>query len=111
MIVKSVLGSLVALAALIALALPIAAQDAASDGEVVRMYVGPETAECVGVAPQQCLLISMSPEGEPEFFYDEIVGFSHEPGTAAVLDVLVQPVENPPADGSSLKYSLIDIIE
>jgi hypothetical protein len=28
-----------------------------------------------------------------------------------VLDVLVEPVENPPADGSSLKYTLVDVVE
>jgi hypothetical protein len=38
--------------------------------------------ECVGVAPQECLLVSTSPDGVAEYFYDGIEGFTHVPGTA-----------------------------
>ena len=96
-------------ALLAALALPSAAQDAA-EGEVVRLYVGPETIDCVGVAPQRCLLVTTDPTQPAEAFYDPIDGFEHAEGTAYVLDILVEPVEDPPADGSSLSYTLVDIV-
>jgi hypothetical protein len=109
-LMKSVVRSLLALVAVAAVSLPVLGQDPTPEAEVVRLYVGPETAECVGVAPQQCLLVSTSPDGEPEFFYEEIAGFTHVPGTTYALDVLVEPVEDPPADGSSLKYTLVDVV-
>ncbi len=104
---RPVLAMFLALIALLALSLPAFAQD----GEIVRFYVGPDTAECEGVAPQQCLLISTEPDGEVGYFYDHIEGFEHQPGTAYVIDVLVEPVANPPADGSSLRYTLVKIVE
>lgn len=80
------------------------------DGEIVTMYVGPETAECTGVAPQTCLLVKETPDGEYQYFYDNIEGFEYEPGYNYELKVLVTPVENPPADGSSLKYTLVEVV-
>lgn len=79
-------------------------------GEVVRMWVGPDTVACVGVAPMECLQVAYSEDGEPELFYDSIAGFEHEPGTAYVLDVRVEEVADPPADGSTRSYTLVDVV-
>lgn len=79
-----------------------------SQGEVKTLYVGPETAECVGVAPQTCLLVKESPDADYQFFYSNIDGFNYEPGYEYELLVQVDPVENPPADGSSLSYTLVE---
>ena len=43
--------------------------------EVVTLYVGPETVECVGVAPQDCLQVRYAPEEDYQLFYSAIEGF------------------------------------
>lgn len=48
--------SFLAFAMLLATAVPGVAQEA-TEGEIVRLYVGPEKVDCVGVAPQTCLLV------------------------------------------------------
>jgi heat shock protein HslJ len=84
-------------------------QDTRTAGsEEITLYVGPEQVDCVGVAPQKCLLVKENPEEEYTYFYSEIEGFTFEPGYEYQLLVLVEPVENAPADASSLKYTLIE---
>lgn len=40
-------------------------------------------------------------------FYSKINGFDYEPGYEYVLDVKEERIENPPADGSSVSYTLV----
>ena len=75
------------------------------------LFVCPEKAECVGVAPQECFLVKEDPDDEWQYFYDQIEGFEWEPGYTYELRVAVHPVENPPADGSSLRYELIEVVD
>lgn len=82
-----------------------------STAETVRLWIGPEQLDCVGLVPQTCLLVSTSETGEPELFYDSIEGFDPQPGTSYVVDASVEQIDNPPADASSVKYTLIKIIE
>lgn len=42
-------------------------------------------------------------------FYDGIGGFNYAPGKIYNLSVKVEEIKNPPADGSSLKYTLLKI--
>lgn len=79
--------------------------------EIVRLWIGPTQVDCVGEGPQKCLLVADSENGTPEFLYDEIAGFAHEDGTSYVIDVTVAQIADPPADGSSLSYTLVSIIE
>jgi hypothetical protein len=83
---------------------------ASADGEVVRMWIEPELADCVGVGPMECLQVSYTEGGEPELFYSAIDGFEFVEGTSYVIDVRVTDVPSPPADGSSLAYTLVDVI-
>lgn len=86
--------------------------DALEAGERLEtLWVGPQLVECVGVIPQQCMLVRQTKDGQPEYFYDQIEGFEHELGVTYVLRVGVSDVENPPADASSLRYRLIEIVE
>lgn len=79
--------------------------------EEKTLFVGPETAECVGVAPQDCLLVKENVEDEYTFFYDSIAGFTFEPGFEYELRVSVSDVAQPiPADASSLRYRLIEVV-
>ena len=50
-------------------------------------------------------------DGEHFYFYDQIEGFTFEEGTSYVLDVLVEEIPDPPADASSLKCTLVHIVE
>ena len=86
----------------------------ASEGDaanVTRLWIKGETVDCVGEAPQTCLQVADSEDGEYLYFYDAIEGFSFEEGTSYVIDVEISEVADPPADGSSLSYRLIEIIE
>ena len=75
------------------------------------MWIGPEMVECEGVAPMLCLQVSYSADDEYELFYDQIQGFEYREGTSYVIDVTITEVDEPPADASSLTYTLIDVVE
>ena len=49
-------------------------------------------------------------EDEWQLFYDQIEGFEWEPGYTYELIVAVDEIENPPADASSLRYVLIEVV-
>lgn len=78
--------------------------------EELHLFVAAGTVPCQGVAPMPCLRVRKSPEAAWEFFYDEIAGFT--PFNDREFELLVRsiPVENPPADASSLRWELIKII-
>jgi hypothetical protein len=75
------------------------------------LYVAPYTRTCQGMYEMQCMLVRESRDGEWLNFYDHIQGFTYEPGYAYVLLVGWREVPNPPADGSSREYWLIQTIE
>lgn len=79
--------------------------------ETKRLWIKPDLVECEGVAPQMCMQVAESEDGEYEYFYDQIEGFDFVEGTSYVIDVTVQEIEDPPADGSSIAYTLVEIIE
>lgn len=83
----------------------------ASEAATEVLYVDAETVECVGEGVQQCLIVRRAPDGARELFYDGIEGFEHEPGVRFVIEVEVRAVATPPADGSSLAYRLVRVIE
>ena len=74
------------------------------------LYVGPELVDCVGVAPQKCLLVKENPEDEWSLFYGQIEGFDYEEGYNYKLLVEERVIENPPADASSIELTLIEVI-
>jgi len=49
--------------------------------------------------------------GEWEFLYQEIEGYTHEPGVRNVLRLKRYKVPNPPMDGSSIAYVLDMVVE
>lgn len=74
------------------------------------LYVNSQKVECVGVGPQQCLQVRRSEDQSWSFFYDEIVGFTFEPGFVYTLIVREENVENPPADASSKRFILQEVV-
>jgi hypothetical protein len=75
------------------------------------LYVASYTRTCHGMYEMQCMLVRESRDGEWLNWYDHIEGFTYEPGYEYVLLVGWREVPNPPADGSSREYWLIQQIE
>jgi heat shock protein HslJ len=84
----------------------------APPGEVLEktIVVGPVKVLCVGVGPQECLLIKEGPRDPWKAYYSEIEGFYYEEGFLYQLRVAAVRVEKPPADAPSFKYQLLEEI-
>jgi len=77
-------------------------------------WVNSYTVDCVGVGPMKCLLIQKGETmvvGEWQNFYAPIEGFNYEPGFIYKLLVKEEEMENVPADASSVRYTLIEVLE
>jgi heat shock protein HslJ len=81
-----------------------------NEEQLKTIYIADRLEDCTGVAEQKCMLIKDSPEGEWSYFYDQIDGFDYEEGFEYQLRVEVHKVDNPPADASSVKYILKEVI-
>ena len=90
---------------LFAMALSFAACTGSENTE--KLTIASQQGDCVGVAPMKCLLVKKDGQKDWEFFYNNIEGFNYEPGYEYVLEVKVENVDNPAADQSSLKYTLV----
>ena len=75
------------------------------------LFVHPHLVDCEGVVPQQCMQVREATQSPWEFFFDVIEGFEHEVGYAYILRVRVSNIPNPPADGSSLRYELLEVLD
>jgi uncharacterized protein DUF4377 len=77
---------------------------------VETLLVRDQLAECVGEGTRKCLQVRAS-EGEAwRNFYAKIEGFEYEPSYAYELRVEVTRAAQPPADGSSLRYRLLEVV-
>ena len=74
------------------------------------IYVGPRQVDCEGVAPQKCMLVRESLDDDWTMYYDRIVGFDYEPGYEYELRIVEEEVENPPADASSIRWTLLEVV-
>ncbi len=96
---------------LASLVLGMAVAGCSESTDTTRLWIGPARVECEGVAPMMCLQVAESEDGDYRLFYDTIEGFDYQEGTSYVIDVSITEVENPPADASSLQYTLVEIVE
>ncbi|WP_271769994.1 DUF4377 domain-containing protein [Aquimarina algiphila] len=78
--------------------------------ETKRVYIGSTLVDCIGVAPQKCMLYKESLADEWTYFYDAIDGFKYEEGYDYEIEVKVSKIEKPPVDGSSLQYTFVKMI-
>lgn len=92
---------------LLLLALPVAA---CSGGEVREGVVASHLRPCVGVTYGLCLQVTDVDDGELDLFYEGIEGFDFRWGVEVTLRYQVEDVDDPPADGSSLRYVLDDVM-
>lgn len=79
-------------------------------GTEKTLYVGPQLVDCQGVGPMKCMQVREDPSEEWRLFYDAIDGFTYEEGFIYTLRVLETKVENPPADGSALRWQLLELV-
>ncbi len=75
-----------------------------------RLIIASEMGDCVGVAPQKCLLVRQDGHSDWEYFYTPIEGFNYEPGYEYVILVRKENLENVPADRSSIRYVLEKVV-
>lgn len=68
---------------------------------------------CTGVAPMECLQIRRGDAPDWQLFYSEIEGFDYEPGYLYRIRVQEEQLdpEKVPADGSSIRYTLVSVDE
>ncbi|WP_394830744.1 DUF4377 domain-containing protein [Pendulispora rubella] len=84
----------------------------AAEAEGTReIEVDAQMVDCTGVGPQKCLRIRKNPQAEWELWYSGIEGFTHKAGVKARLRIREEKVPNPPADGSSLRLILVEVLE
>ncbi len=77
-----------------------------------RLYVDAELVDCEGGAgPMKCMRTRASETEEWTLFYSSIEGFTHEAGHHYELRVEKRSDANPPADGSSIRYRLLEIVK
>ncbi|QSP93963.1 DUF4377 domain-containing protein [Marinobacter salinisoli] len=86
-----------------------------NEGEAVY-WVNSLKAECVGVGPMHCLQVQKGETFEPDgwtLFYAPIEGFDYEAGYLYRLVVKEEsiPAEQVPADASSIRYTLVRILD
>lgn len=80
------------------------------NGEVKTLFVHEQLADCEAEGPRKCLQVRESESDEWTLFYSNIEGFDYEEGTRYELRVRVEKVDDPPADGSSLRYVLLEVV-
>ncbi|PRX57953.1 DUF4377 domain-containing protein [Flagellimonas meridianipacifica] len=84
-----------------------------SEEGLINLRVNYFTLDCTGAFPTQCLQVQEGDEigGDSWFnFFDPIENFDFEPGFIYDLRVERTRVDNPPPDGSSFRYQLIQIV-
>ncbi|MFD0964408.1 DUF4377 domain-containing protein [Pseudofulvibacter geojedonensis] len=67
--------------------------------------------DCQGEGTQKCMQYKIKGEDNWQLFYGEIEGFTYEEGYNYELEVDIEKIDNPPADGSNLKYTLRKVLK
>jgi hypothetical protein len=89
------------------------------DGEADRaaterdreIWVAHFTTPCEGVGSRECLNVREAGETEWKTWYGPIEGFEYEPGVEYHVMVSETTVEDPPADASSIRWTLIEVLD
>ncbi|WP_153913959.1 DUF4377 domain-containing protein [Shewanella sp. TC10] len=66
---------------------------------------------CQGVITRFCLRYIVEGSDEETVLYDPVEGYNHTWGASDRIEIEKSPISNPPADGSSMKYTLLNIID
>ncbi|GAB3495716.1 hypothetical protein GCM10027341_13440 [Spirosoma knui] len=79
--------------------------------EVLTLQIADQYKDCMGVGPRKCMQVKINDSTDWQLFYDPIRGFTYEEGYEYRLVVKREHVANPPADGSSNRYTLIELVD
>ena len=94
--------------------LPVAASAAASAAapasNVKTLFVDAKKVACEGEGVTECLRVKDAPDASWTLFYRSIEGFTYEPGYLYELRVEVTSVGKPPADASSRRTKLVEVV-
>ena len=74
------------------------------------LEVWPVRVPCVGVGPMTCLRVRESADAPWTLMYSDIVGFDYQPGYLYTIRIREDAVANPPADGSSIRRTLVAVL-
>lgn len=78
------------------------------NSNIKTIFVSAEQKDCSnGAGKTKCMLVREKLTDDWQYFYNSIDGFTYQPGYDYVLTVSTTKIANPPADGSSIKYTLI----
>jgi len=86
------------------------AGQAGAGADTKTLYVAHHLADCVGVGPMECMLVRDTPDGEWQLLYSQIEGFDYEPGYDYELRIRTEDIPDPPADASSIRYILEEVV-
>jgi len=81
-----------------------------ADPAAKTLFVADQKVDCEGEGPMKCLRVRDTEAGEWRLLYQSIEGFTHEAGHAYELRVSEKGRKDPPADGSSVRYVLVEIV-
>jgi hypothetical protein len=87
--------------------------DDGNESQIIDMRINHFQNTGIAVGPVLTLLVQKGNNIGTESwtkFYSNIEGFAYESGKIYNLSVKVEPIDNPPADGSSLKYTLVEVV-
>lgn len=79
--------------------------------DVERMVVAPVRAPCIGVGNTMCLRVTAlgDPDPVPSYLAEPIEGYTHTWGETVEIDYVTEDVEDPPTDGSSIRWIAVDV--
>ncbi|GAB3274809.1 hypothetical protein GCM10027347_47930 [Larkinella harenae] len=79
--------------------------------DIITMQVADKYRDCMSVGPQKCLWVKMEDEANWSNHYFGIEGFTYEEGYQYTLTVRRKHIKNPKADGPSIRYILVNVVE
>lgn len=91
-----------------ALALSTACGIVGSDEQT--MFIGPQLQDCYTWMPMRCMMEAPTAQGPWRLFYNDIEGFTHEPGYLYELRVEVTEWPEQPMDASKERYILVRVV-
>ena len=80
------------------------------EAELKTIFVGPDRVDCEGEGPQTCYLVKENATDSWGLYYSEIEGLDYEAGYTYEVIVAENQVENPPAGGSSMTWTVQEVI-
>lgn len=81
-----------------------------SEEQQMQVSIDSQPSVCIGESQQRCLRVQREQEQQWSLHYGGIEGFDYQWGFAYILAVTEIEVGNPPADGSSIQWVLLDVI-